>query len=171
MVTMNVADAIPQSPPGATQDLPGRLGVAVQMLAHAGKVGGGRGDLTPTRLTTLAVLASAGPMRMGGLASRLGVQVSTMSRIVDIMVTSGWAERMPDEADARACVIGITPVGAALIASVRQDSATRLADCIARLDPADLTALRAALPVIEALAQQVACAPAAAAAGAQATSY
>ncbi len=154
---MNVADATPQSPPAGTADLPGRLGVAVQMLAHAGKVGGGRADLTPTRLTALAVMDSAGPMRMGSLASRLGVQVSTMSRIMDIMVAFGWAERMPDQADARACVIGITESGAALIDSVRRDNATRLAGCVARLGPADLSALRAALPVLEALAQQVAC--------------
>lgn len=146
---MNVADATP--------DLPGRLGVAVQMLAHAGKVGGGRGELTPTRLTALAVMSSAGPMRMGGLASRLGVQVSTMSRIVDIMVASGWAERTADEADHRACVIGITPAGAAVIDSVRQDNASRLADCVGRLAPEDLNVLQAALPVLETLAQQVAC--------------
>jgi hypothetical protein len=48
--------------------------MAVQLLAHAGKVSG-RGELTPTRLTTLVVMYAAGPMRMGGLASRLGVQV------------------------------------------------------------------------------------------------
>lgn len=156
---MNVADAQPVSPPGGAQGLPGRLGVAVQMLAHAGKVAGGRADLTPTRLTALAVLSSAGPMRMGSLAARLGVQVSTMSRIVDIMVASGWAARRPDEADARACVIGITESGAALIESVRQDNATRLAGCVARLDPADLAMLRAALPVLESLAQQMACGP------------
>ena len=159
---MEVVDATSASThaaaaPGTTPDLPGRLGVAVQMLAHAGKVGGGRGELTPTRLTALAVLASAGPMRMGGLASRLGVQVSTMSRIVDIMVASEWVERMPDEADHRACVIGITSVGAALIDSARQDTASRLADCVARLDPADLMVLQAALPVLESLAEQVAC--------------
>jgi DNA-binding MarR family transcriptional regulator len=154
---MNITDPTPQSPPDATQDLPGRLGVAVQMLAHAGKVGGGRGDLTPTRLTALAVMASAGPMRMGSLASRLGVQVSTMSRIMDIMVASGWAERMPDEADHRACVIGITQAGTALIDSVRQDTATRLAAAVIGLEPADLAALQAALPVLESLAEQVAC--------------
>ena len=62
------------SVPDRTPDLPGRLGVAIQLLAHAGKAGG-RGELTPTRLTTLAVMSAAGPMRMGGLASRLGVQV------------------------------------------------------------------------------------------------
>jgi DNA-binding MarR family transcriptional regulator len=161
---MSVADASPHRPSAGTldaapdvPDLPGRLGVAVQMLAHAGKVGGGRGDLTPTMLTALAVMSFAGPMRMGSLASRLGVQVSTMSRIVDIMVASGWAERMSDAADHRACVIGITESGAALIDSVRQDSATRLAGCVARLAPADLAALRAALPVLESLAQEVAC--------------
>ncbi len=150
---MNVADAAPETVP----DLPGRLGVAVQMLAHAGKISGGRGELTPTRLTALAVLASAGPMRMGGLASRLGVQVSTMSRIVDIMVAADWAERRPDEADHRACVIAITAAGIALIDSVRQDTATRLAGCVARLSPADIAVLEAALPILETLAEQAAC--------------
>ena len=154
---MNVADATPVSVTEATPDLPGRLGVAVQMLAHAGKVGSGRADLTPTRLTALAVLASAGPMRMGSLASRLGVQVSTMSRIVDIMVASGWAERRPDEADHRACVIAITAAGTALLDTVRQDDATRLAESVARLAPADLAVLEAALPVLEALEEQTAC--------------
>ncbi len=157
---MNVADAPPAAMAHVTPDLPGRLGVAVQMLAHAGKVGGGRADLTPTRLTALAVMASAGPMRMGSLASRLGVQVSTMSRIVDILVASGWAERKPDEADHRACVIGITDQGAALIDTVRQDNASRLAERVARLGPADLAALEAALPVLESLAHQAACRPA-----------
>jgi DNA-binding MarR family transcriptional regulator len=152
-----------------TPDLPGRLGVAVQLLAHArkhavkdagkdaAKAGGGRGELTPTRLTALAVMADAGPMRLGALAARLGVQVSTMSRIADIMAASGWLERRPDEADHRACVVAITSAGSALLDSVRQDGATRLAACVARLGPGDLAALEAALPVLESLAQQVAC--------------
>jgi DNA-binding MarR family transcriptional regulator len=144
----------------AAPDLSGRLGVAVQMLAHAGKVHAGkvtgeRGELTPTRLTALAVMNSAGPMRMGSLAGRLGVQVSTMSRIVDVLVASGWAERRPDEADARACVIGITSAGAELIGRVRRRGETRLAECIAGLDASDLETLQAALPILEELAQQV----------------
>ena len=137
------------------EDLPGRLGVAVQMLAHAGKTADRPGELTPTRLTALAVMNAAGPMRMGNLASRLGIQVSTMSRIVDALVSSGWAERRPDEADHRACVIGITGQGAGLIDSVRHRRETRLADCIAHLDPADLAALQSALPVLEELARRV----------------
>lgn len=156
---MNVADAPPAASAHVAPELPGRLGVAVQVLAHTGKVGGGRADLTPTRLTTLAVLASVGPMRMGGLASRLGVQVSTMSRIVDILAASGWVERRQDKADHRACVIAITDAGSALMDAVRQDNATRLAECVARLDPADLAVLEAALPVLESLAQQAACRP------------
>lgn len=144
---MDVADVAP--------DLPGRLGMAVQMLAHAGKVVAQRGELTPTRLTALAVVHNAGPMRMGSLASRVGIQVSTMSRIVDVLVASGWAERRADEADHRACVIAVTDAGADLINSVRRSNETRLADCISRLDPDDLTVLQAALPVLENLAQEI----------------
>jgi DNA-binding MarR family transcriptional regulator len=146
MVVMNDVDA--------SQDLPGRLGVAVQMLAHAGRSAGGRGELTPTRLTALAVMNAAGPMRMGALAARLGIQVSTLSRIVDILVASGWAQRRPDEADHRACVIGITGAGTELIGSVRRSNETRLADSIARLGPEELAVLEAALPVLESLAGQ-----------------
>ena len=149
--------------PPELAELPGRLGVAVQMLAHAGKTVGGPGELTPTRLTALAVMNEAGPVRMGNLASRLGVQMSTMSRIVDALVSSGWAERRPDEADHRACVIGITDQGTDLINSVRRKRETRLADCISRLDPANLAALQAALPVLEELARQVTVCPRAAA--------
>jgi DNA-binding MarR family transcriptional regulator len=96
-------------------------------------------------------------MRLGGFASRLGVQVSTMSRIVDIMAASGWLERRPDEADHRACVIAITSAGSALLDAVRQGGATWLATCVASLGPDDLAALEAALPVLESLAQQAAC--------------
>jgi hypothetical protein len=56
-------------------------------------------------------------------------------------------------------VIAITEEGAALMNAVRQDDATRLAECVARLDPADLAVLEAALPVLESLAQQAACRP------------
>jgi DNA-binding MarR family transcriptional regulator len=146
MVAMDNADA--------ARDLPGRLLVAVRMLAHSGKSAGGRAGLTTTRLTALAVMNAAGPMRMGNLAGRLGIQVSTMSRIIDVLVSSGWAERRPDEADHRACVIGITDAGTDLIDSVRRSNETRLAGCIAGLDEEDLAALQAALPVLEALAQQ-----------------
>ena len=150
MTDVDTSTDLPDPP-----DLPGRLGVAVQMLAHAGKTTGGRGELTPTRLTALAVMNAAGPMRMGNLASRLGIQVSTMSRIVDVLVSSGWAERRPDQDDHRACVIAITGSGTDLINSVRRSNETRLADCISRLDPADLAALQTALPVLEELARQV----------------
>lgn len=144
---MDVADVAP--------DLPGRLGMAVQMLAHAGKVVAQRGELTPTRLTALAVVHNGGPMRMGNLASRVGIQVSTMSRIVDVLVASGWAERRADEADHRACVIAVTQAGADLIGSVRRSNESRLAECISGLAPEDLAVLQSALPVLERLAQDI----------------
>jgi hypothetical protein len=40
--------------------------------------------------------------------------------------------------------------------TVRRDNASRLADCVTRLDAADLAVLEAALPVLESLAQQAA---------------
>jgi DNA-binding MarR family transcriptional regulator len=80
--------------------------------------------------------------------------VSTLSRIVDVMVAAGWAQRRPDAADHRACVIGITEAGADLIDSVRHSNETRLADCVERLGPDDLAVLVAALPVLESLAEE-----------------
>ena len=138
-------------------DLAERLVMALQMMAHSSRAAACRGELTPTRLIALTTLKSLGPMRLGHLASRMGIQVSTMSRLADVLVASGWAERRPDDTDHRACVIGTTEAGMALLDATRHSEVTRIADCLAGLGPADLARLQAALPVLELITQRLTC--------------
>ena len=47
-------------------------------------------------------LAAAGPLRLGALGQRLGVQASTLTRNVDRLVQAGLVRRESDPDDARA---------------------------------------------------------------------
>jgi len=78
-----------------------------------------------------------------------------MSRIVDKIVESGWAQRQADATDHRACVVGITDTGETILATVRRNRAACLAVGLAHLEPEDAAALLAAMPALESLADQI----------------
>lgn len=81
----------------------------------------------------LTVLAEDGPLTQSDLARHLLLTKSTVSRLVDQLARRGWAERRPDEADARQRRVRLTPTGDALAAEIaarRQDRMARLLDRI-----------------------------------------
>jgi DNA-binding MarR family transcriptional regulator len=61
---------------------------------------------------------SAGTLRQGELAERLGLTKSTVSRLVTNLVDRGWAERWAVDDDGRGVAVGLTETG--------RDAATRL---------------------------------------------
>jgi hypothetical protein len=69
-MTAPAAAPVPAATPVLADDLPGRLGIVIQRLAHAARVRAMRGDLTPSRLAVLAILSSSGPLPVGDLAAR-----------------------------------------------------------------------------------------------------
>jgi DNA-binding MarR family transcriptional regulator len=105
----------------------------------------------PSLISALGTIVSDGPMRLGDLAATEGVRAPTMTRIVDSMVTEGIAERVPDPADGRACLVRATPAGTEIITGTRTTRSRQLVARMARLDPDQLDALYAALPALEAL--------------------
>jgi len=155
----------PDCPPGERADpvapaqVPERLDVAVQRLAHSGLGGQGSRQATPGRFTALAILHASGPLRVGDLAARAQVALPAMSRIVDEIARRGWAQRRVDQTDHRASVISITEAGQAILDAVRHDRTARLATGLALLEPEEAAALRAALPALESLADRIAAAP------------
>lgn len=155
-----VLPAVPGPGLAPDDDLAGRLGIAAQRLAHAVRVHATRDDLTPSRLAVLAILATWGPLRVSDLAARARIAIPTVSKAVDMAVRRGWARRHTDPADQRVCLIGLSDQGAAVLTAARRRSASRLAADIARLRPADVAALRAALPVLELLAEHTSPGPA-----------
>ena len=71
------------------------------------------GEATPSRLTALAVLEAAGPLRISDLAARIAIGLPAMSRIVERLSQYGWAARHPDPTDHRARLVSITEAGVA----------------------------------------------------------
>lgn len=110
------------------------------------------GDLTPSRLSALSIIAGCQPVPIGELARRMAVSGPTASHIVDALVVQGLITRRPDQRDRRVCHLETSPAGRELLAEMGRHSTGYLADRIHRLPPDEQTALAAALPALEALA-------------------
>ncbi|MDX3850473.1 MarR family transcriptional regulator [Streptomyces sp. AK02-01A] len=140
---------------GATEptQLAGRLRTAIQHLVPVLRDQSAQRDLTPSRRAAMATLAAHGPLRVSDLAARMGITVSTASRMVDLLDGSGWIERGPDPLDQRASLIRLNETGRALLDSLRREATRLLAERINRLTEAQRHSLGAALPALEALSE------------------
>lgn len=105
-------------------------------------------DIAHGGLSAMATLAASGPQRSGHLAEAEGVAPSTMSRIVDGLVADGFVERLPDPADRRALLVGLTPTGSVAVTTARRVRADALGARLAQLPDHEIEALRAALPAL-----------------------
>jgi len=108
--------------------------------------------LTPTQLSALATVEQAGPLRLGDLAAAEKIAPSTLTRLVTVLEERGYVARQPVPGDARASTLLITPEGHAILERIRRESTILLADNLRTLSPDELTALAAALPALERIA-------------------
>jgi DNA-binding MarR family transcriptional regulator len=109
-------------------------------------------DLTFAQLSALARVEQFGPLRLGELAGRERVAASSMTRTIAPLTAAGLIGKAPDPQDGRSFLIEITPLGARVIADIRRQRSQVMADRVGRLTPEQADALYAALPVLEALA-------------------
>ncbi|MBK1785327.1 MarR family winged helix-turn-helix transcriptional regulator [Prauserella cavernicola] len=134
----------------STEDVPGRLFLAIgrlsRSLRQAGSPGPGHGAIS-----ALATLSAYGQMRLGDLAAKEGVAAATMSRIVAALVESGYVRRESDPVDRRAWLATVTEDGERALSGVRSTRIHELSARIDRLAPPHREALAAALPALEAL--------------------
>lgn len=65
--------------------------------------------------TALAVIKSAGAMRVSDIAERLGIDVSVASRQVNALITAGYVSSERDATDGRAYRITTTDAGAKVL--------------------------------------------------------
>lgn len=98
---------------------------------------------------TLGVLQRSGPLRLGVLAEASQVAQPTMTKLVAGLVERRWVERLPDSADARAWLIGITAAGSAELSAWRAGLASALLPYFAGTDAEDLAALRRTVRLLE----------------------
>src|ERR671933_654843 len=103
------------------------VGVAARSLA------GVDADVTLAQFRTLIFLASRGPQRAVDVATELGVNPSTGTRMCDRLVRKGLIRRTRRQGDRREVRVTLTPAGRDLVAEVsrrRRDELTRLVQII-----------------------------------------
>jgi DNA-binding MarR family transcriptional regulator len=69
------------------------------------------GDLSPVQLRALTVLQESPGANLNELAYRMGVTVSTTSRLVDRLVAAGLVDRRPSTQTRREIRLALTPAG------------------------------------------------------------
>jgi DNA-binding MarR family transcriptional regulator len=107
-----------------------------------------RDDTTAATWRTLAVLQSAGPMRLGELAVLTGVAQPTMTKIVAGLVERDRVKRIADDSDHRAWQIAISSKGILVLERWRAQIAEALAPAFEDLTSEQIAAIRDAIELI-----------------------
>lgn len=94
------------------------------------------GEVSVVQLRALTVLSELAPASLGQLAEGIGVTPSTTSRLVDRLVSGGFAERRPSPESRRQIELRLTPEGEATLARYDELRMRRLRAALERL-PAD----------------------------------
>jgi DNA-binding MarR family transcriptional regulator len=107
--------------------------------------------LTSSQMSALNVIAGRGPLRLSELAAIERVAAPTITKIIEILVNSGWVQRADDPIDRRASLVQLTPEGHKKMKRVRLARNRALEQLLGQLTPSDRMALEAAIPAIVAL--------------------
>jgi DNA-binding MarR family transcriptional regulator len=117
------------------------VGVAARSLAET------EDTVTLVQYRALVLLASRGPMNVGGLADALNVHQSTATRLCDRLVARELVDRDPSEQSRREVVVSLTREGHALIRAVTVRRRIEIDMVLARLNAKQRAALTAAFRV------------------------
>ncbi|MFE6687498.1 MarR family winged helix-turn-helix transcriptional regulator [Streptomyces sp. NPDC057743] len=104
--------------------------------------------LPMAQVELLQVLAEHSPARVGDLAARQRLAVSTVSGLIGQMINAGLVARAVDPADRRASVVTLTEQGSEQLAAWTRAHERRLESALGSLDEPDRAAVRAALPAL-----------------------
>ena len=77
--------------------------------------------LSVSQCYALSALEQQGPMSMGELAEHLHLEISTMTRIVDYLVSNKLATRVADARDRRICRVRISRKGEGRVAKIHAE--------------------------------------------------
>jgi DNA-binding MarR family transcriptional regulator len=114
----------------AAAELVTELEALFSLLARTGAGLNDGPALTSTQRVVLIELVSAGPLRLGTLAARIGLGDPTVSRAVDGMVEAGIVERSSDPDDRRAVLHVATAKGREWVERRRQEVEAALAEAL-----------------------------------------
>lgn len=131
---------------GALRDAVGRLG---RRMRHQSP----HPELSLGQLAALRSLERHRSMSPGELAEHEKVQPPSMTKILARLEAAGYIAREPHPEDRRQVTVRPSPAGLALLADDRRRRDAWIAQRLRGLDPEELAALRAAVPVLEKLSR------------------
>ncbi|MDO8616418.1 MAG: MarR family transcriptional regulator [Dehalococcoidia bacterium] len=111
--------------------------------------------LTMTQLRVLFLLRSEDGLSAGGLAERLGVTPSTLTRIMDRLVRNQLVRRESDDGDRRLVRHCLSQPGRDMVEEVERTGRARMNNILGRLAPQDLERLVLALRDLVAATEEV----------------
>lgn len=115
------------------------VAVAARSVAAVGS------EVTLPQYRALVVLASRGPQRAVDLATELGVNPSTATRLIDRLLKAGLVGREPLKGDRRAVQVTLRPAGRRMVTAVGRRRRSEVSRIVAAMAPAQRTAAVAAL--------------------------
>ncbi len=108
-------------------------------------------ELSPSQGSALATIERHGPLTPSELAERERIKRPTATRVAARLEEDGLIGRAAASADARSCLLRLTPAGSALIRRLRRRKTAYLAARLRVLDPEELSTLERASELLEKL--------------------
>jgi DNA-binding MarR family transcriptional regulator len=138
--------------PTVTADLAHDLRLATMRLARRLRQQRADHGLPLGQLSALATLDRCGPLTPGALAQHEQIRPPSMTKVLAQLSEGGYVDRTPDPSDGRQQVVSLTDRARTLLLEDRRRREEWLAAHLIALAPEQRAALRAALPVLEVLA-------------------
>jgi DNA-binding MarR family transcriptional regulator len=110
-------------------------------------------ELSMSQMAVLGCLFRNGELSIGELASAERVQPPSMTRSVNTLEDGGYVARRPHETDGRQVLVALSDQGRAMVLADRARRDAWLARRLTALSPDERATLRAAAPILEALAR------------------
>jgi DNA-binding MarR family transcriptional regulator len=109
------------------------------------------GGITPSQLSALSTIVAEGRITLSQLAVAERVQPPSITRVVDVLVTDGYATRTQSDEDRRVAWVEPTTTGRALVEAVRRQRDAYLAQRLSTLTSDDVAVLARAAALLEQL--------------------
>ena len=132
-------------------DLASRLRLAIARLNR--QLRQASAGLTLSQLSAMATISKEQPIRLSDLAGREGIAAPTATRVVASLEEAGLVTRRTSPDDKRASLLTISARGQKTLERLHQHKTALLRQRLQDCSDTELTALLAALPVLERLAE------------------
>jgi DNA-binding MarR family transcriptional regulator len=137
------------------EQVAGALRVSIGMLVRRMRQPQGEGELTLPESSALARLDRGGPSTASALARLEQISPQSMGATLGALEARGLLRRDPDPGDGRRAVISITEPGLRALWNRRNARTEQLSRALSTFSATELQELRAAVPLLERLAQNI----------------